>query len=265
MIRVEVIGDATLHLGDCMDILPTLPSVQSCIAFTSPPYNLGEGMEDKGGLRVGHGGSKWGDAKLRGGYEVHDDAMPYPEYAEWQRKLIDELYRIAGAVFYNHKPRVVKRQLRLPLFAADDVLLRQIVMWDRGSGFNYMSGAYMPQHEWIIIYAHEWWELRDKSASGVGDVWRIPPASDAEHPCSFPVALPTRAIETSGADCVIDPFMGVGTTGVAATNLGRKFLGIEQNPRYFDIACKRIEQAYNQRPLFDAEPQRKPEQMGIEA
>ena len=114
MSRVEVIGDATLYLGDCLEIMPTLPSLQSSMVFTSPPYNLGEGMEDKGGLRVGHAGSKWKDGKLRAG-----------------------------------------------------------------------------------------------------------------------------------------------------VNLGRKFCGIELNPRYFDIACRRIEQAYKQRPLFEAEPPKTPEQMVI--
>jgi site-specific DNA-methyltransferase (adenine-specific) len=64
---------------------------------------------------------------------------------------------------------------------------------------------------------------------------------------------------------VIDPFMGSASTAIACINTGRKFTGIEIEPRYFDIACKRIEQAYAQRPLFAAEPQRKPEQLGIEA
>ena len=57
--RMEQIGDATLYLGDCLEILPTLPAGAVEVAVTSPPYNLGEGMEDKGGLRVGHAGSKW--------------------------------------------------------------------------------------------------------------------------------------------------------------------------------------------------------------
>jgi site-specific DNA-methyltransferase (adenine-specific) len=265
--RVEVIGDATLYMGDCMEILPTLTTEWDRIAFTSPPYNLGEGMEDKGGLRVGHGGSKWRDGKLRDGYEAHNDAMPYREYAAWQKAVLDELFRVCGAVFYNHKPRVVKRSLRLPFFASPYVNahLRQIVIWDRASGFNYMSGAFMPQHEWVMVYAQGSWELRDKAASGFGDVWRVPPSIDPDHPCSFPVALPRIALESSGAESALDPFMGVGTTGVAAVQLGKKFVGIELSPSYFDIACRRIEQAYKQRPLFEAEPARKPEQLGLEA
>ena len=63
-----VIGNATLYLGDCMQVMGTLADESVGMAFTSPPYNLGEGMEDKGGLRVGHAGSKWGNTKLREGY-----------------------------------------------------------------------------------------------------------------------------------------------------------------------------------------------------
>ena len=64
---------------------------------------------------------------------------------------------------------------------------------------------------------------------------------------------------------ILDPFMGSGTTGVAAVERGKTFVGIEREPKYFDIACRRIEQAYKQRPLFEAEPPRQPEQLGIDA
>jgi site-specific DNA-methyltransferase (adenine-specific) len=87
-----------------------------------------------------------------------------------------------------------------------------------------------------------------------------------EHPTQKPVELMEWCIRQLG-DCltILDPFMGSGTTGVAAVNCHRAFIGIERDPDYFSIACRRIEQAYAQRQLFDAEPQRKPEQLGIEA
>jgi DNA modification methylase len=71
-------------------------------------------------------------------------------------------------------------------------------------------------------------------------------------------------VKHSGTGTVADCFMGSGTTGVAAVAAGRPFIGIEQDAKWFDIACKRIEQAYAQRPLFEAEPPRKPEQMEIQ-
>lgn len=249
MSRVETIGRATLYLGDCRDILPTLPDSAAGVCVTSPPYNLGEGMEDKGGLRVGHVGSKWGDRKLRDGYGEYADNMPYPEYRDWQRETLEQLWRIcSGAIFYNHKPRVVKREVRLPLFC--DLPLRQVIIWDRASGFNAMSGAFAPMCEWILLYAKPDWSLRDKSASMLGDVWRIAPTSDPEHPASFPLALPLRAIGACADQTILDPFMGSGTTGVAAVQMGRDFIGIEREDKYFDIACHRIEQAQRQGDLF---------------
>lgn len=254
--RKEVLAEGVeLYCGDCLEVLPTLEAGSIEIGVTSPPYNLGEGMEDKGGLRVGHAGSKWGDDKLRGGYGEHDDAMPYPEYIAWQRNVLDELWRIcSGAIFYNHKPRLVKRQLRLPT----DIVhlpLRQIIIWDRGSGFNCMSGAYMPVSEWIVLCAKPDWSLRHKSASALGDVWRMLPSVDREHPASFPIELPLNAIETSGARSIIDPFMGAGTAGVAAARLGRSFTGIELNPKFFDLACRRIDAALRAPSMFISPPE----------
>lgn len=247
--RVERIGRATLYLADCRDVLPTLASGDAGICFTSPPYNLGEGMEDKGGLRIGHYGSKWGDRKLRDGYGEYADNMPYAEYSAWQRDTLAELWRIcSGAIFYNHKPRIVKRSLRLPIFC--DLPLRQIIIWDRASGFNAMNGAFAPMCEWVLLYAKPDWSLRDKAASMLGDVWRIPPVSDSDHPASFPKALPLRAINACTDEVVIDPFMGVGTTGVACAELHRNFIGIEREPKYFDIACRRMEDAQRQGDLF---------------
>jgi DNA modification methylase len=71
------------------------------------------------------------------------------------------------------------------------------------------------------------------------------------------------ALFTSPGESVLDPFMGSGTTGVAATAMGRRFIGIEREPRYFDIACRRIEEAQKQVALFPHEPQSQPEQMGL--
>lgn len=256
-----IIGDATLYLGDCRNVLPTLASNSAGVCVTSPPYNLGEGMEDKGGLRVGHAGSKWGDRKLRDGYGEYADNLPYPEYVQWQRETLEQLWRIcSGAIFYNHKPRIVKRSVRLPFFA--DLPLRQIIIWDRASGFNAMSGAFAPMHEWILLYAKLDWSLRNKAASMLGDVWRFPPTADPEHPASFPLDLPVRALSACCDNVVIDPFMGSGTTGVAAIQMGRKFIGIEREPKYFEIACRRIEEASKQGDFFVAAPA-KQEQAGL--
>ena len=77
---------------------------------------------------------------------------------------------------------------------------------------------------------------------------------DRQHATEKPIALMRWCVEKLGAaETILDPFMGSGTTGVACAQLGRKFIGIEIEPKYFDIACRRIEDAYRQKPLFDPE------------
>ena len=80
-----------------------------------------------------------------------------------------------------------------------------------------------------------------------------------KHPTQKPVRLLNRLVKRTKSGTILDPFMGSGTTGVACVNLGRKFIGIELEPKYFDIACKRIEEAYKQPRLFE-EPAPKPVQ-----
>ncbi len=229
--------------GDCLEVMREMADDSVDITVTSPPYNLGEGMEDKGGYRVAHKGSLWQGSRLRNGYETHNDAMPYDEYVEWQRAVLRECWRVTrGAIYYNHKPRIVKGQLRTPLTLCGELPVRQVIIWNRGSGFNYMNGAYVPMCEWIVLMAKPGWVLRDKSASGVGDVWNIPPDSGNEHPASFPLEIPTRAIETSDAQIILDPFSGSGTTLRAAKNLGRQAIGIEVSETYCRLAVERLSQ-----------------------
>jgi DNA modification methylase len=87
---------------------------------------------------------------------------------------------------------------------------------------------------------------------------------DVEHPAKFPVDFPKHLASsfTDPGETILDPFMGSGTTGVACAQLGRKFIGIEIEERYFDIACERISNAYRQAPLFP-EPVAKPEQEAL--
>jgi len=82
----------------------------------------------------------------------------------------------------------------------------------------------------------------------------------AAHPSQKPVALMEWSIGFVGSQTIVDPFMGSGTTGVACIKLGRKFIGIEIEPKYFDIACRRIEEAWKQPRLFDEPPPPAPTQ-----
>lgn len=98
-----------------------------------------------------------------------------------------------------------------------------------------------------------------------GDVWPFAIERGGQHPTQKPVALMRHIVKVSTRDggSILDPFMGSGTTGVAAVKLGRKFIGIEIEPKYFDIACKRISEALKQPDMFVEQPKAREHQMGM--
>jgi site-specific DNA-methyltransferase (adenine-specific) len=132
--------------------------------------------------------------------------------------------------------------------------VRQIVVWARAGGINFSPAFYLPTHEWIVILAKPGFRLRDKAASGIGDVWYIPQEGGTEHPAPFPLSLAENAISTTPARLICDPFCGSGTTGVAAVKNGRGFIGVERDPRWFDLSCRRISEALKQPDFFIQRP-----------
>ena len=236
----------TLYLGDCREIMPTLELVD--LIFTSPPYNLG--VSTGGGF--GHGTNwrgKWAKAAtgdgIGSGYADHHDAMDPAEYAEWQRDVLRACWAQLterGAIFYNHKPRVQAGTLWLPLELNPDLPVRQIIVWARAGGINFAPTHYCPTHEWIVVFAKPDWRLKNKGASGIGDVWYVPQDGDNKHPAPFPLGLPGRAIESVGPASVLDPFAGSGTTLRAAKDAGVRAIGIELSERYCEMAVERLGQ-----------------------
>jgi len=223
--RVEVIGNATLYLGDCLDILPTLPKVDAVI--TDPPYGI-----NKDGMKRTTGGN--------GGRKAHeflgwDGERPPPE-------LFDALLNAGKTVVIwggNYFADLLPPTMRW-------------LVWDKGQRINQSDG----ELAWTSM----------QSALRICTMNRVELLTDGtEHPTQKPVRLMTWCIEQAGHPrSVLDPFMGSGTTGVAAIRLGRSFIGIEREPSYFDIACRRIEEAQKQAALFPHEPPAKPVQMEIE-
>ena len=84
-----------------------------------------------------------------------------------------------------------------------------------------------------------------------------------EHPTQKPVPLMEWCIKKTSGDVVLDPFMGSGTTGVACVKLGRRFIGVECEPKFFDVACRRIEAAVKQPDFFVEPPAPKPKQLDL--
>ena len=214
--RVETIGNATLYLGDCMDILPTLDTVDAVI--TDPPYGIGENAHriasrTKLAKTTDYGSFDW------------DSAPP-------DKKTIDACvsagkYAILWGGNYFELPPA-----------------RGWLIWDKQNSGNFADAemAWTNLKMSVRMYRQMWnGMIREGEERGAPRV----------HPTQKPVALMSWCVNwAKGAETILDPFMGSGTTGVAAVQLGRKFIGIEREPKYFDIACERIENALRQERLF---------------
>ena len=214
--RKEVIGGATLYLGDCLEILPTLPKVDAVI--TDPPYGID--------YSHGKGGGKLARSTQFDHHPIVGDDKPF-DPSPW---VLYETVVLFGA---NHfASRLPDSQFWL--------------VWDKRDGVCSNDQADV-EMAWVKgkgqarIIRHLWNGMLKASERGLSRV----------HPTQKPVAVMEWAIKTANADGVIlDPFMGSGTTGVACMNLGRKFIGIEIEEKYFNIACERIRAAQAQGRLF---------------
>lgn len=250
-----------LYHGDCVDLLPDVASGGVDLVFTSPPYNLGNttggGMPGK--VRVGHydprggmsrrgGMGKWSGGSLANGYGQHDDNMPHDEYVAWQHDVLRRCWHAltpVGAIFYNHKPRVLNCAFVPPAEYIPPELresVRQEIIWARAGGINFSPAFYLPTHERIVIIARRDWRLKSKGASGVGDVWQVTQETGSPHPAPFPIGLPARAIETTAPAVVLDPFSGSGTTLRAAKDAQCKAIGIELEERWCEHTARRLSQ-----------------------
>ena len=194
--RKEIIGDCTLYLGDCMDILPTLGKVDAVV--TDPPYGIGIAANP---FRQKH------------------------EKKEWDNSLPD-LTKLPSC------PTIIWGGNYFPLSPTQGFLI-----WDKVQPQDFSSAQ--------VEFA---WTNQAKPAK----LFRRHVVSyEKHHPTTKPLELMIFCIEWLGDhETILDPFMGSGTTGVACAKMGRKFIGIELDEDYYNIACRRVEQAYAQPDLF---------------
>jgi DNA modification methylase len=234
----------TLYRGDCLDVMRGMDDESVDLIVTSPPYNMGlvPGGNGRGMYRPS-ASNKAG--RFREGYGEHGDAMDQADYDAWQREVLAECWRVSRVgIFYNHRPRVEHGVLRDPLSNDFGIPLRQRIIWNRGTGIDVNLRAFCTRGEYILLFAKPDFKLASHAASGMGDVWDL--GIDREmtglHPAPFPVALPIRCIEATGAESVLDPFAGSGTTLRAAADLGIRGIGIELERRFCDLAVRRLAQ-----------------------
>ena len=239
MTRKEIIGDCTLYLGDCRDILPTLGKVDAVV--TDPPYGVNLGRH-------------------KGAHDTRKTALRKAGYASYDDTIENFQAIIAPAL-------------------CDAIsLANRSAVWisDKGAWClptpSAIGGAFVPsamgRNPWgFATFQHCLFygvapDLH-KGAKPTG--FRSTEAAEVNgHPCPKPIGWMrwTLSIATRCSETVLDPFMGSGTTGVACVLDDRSFIGIELEPTYFDIACRRIEDAYKQPRLFD-EPAPKPVQQSL--
>lgn len=218
--RVEQIGDATLMLGDCLEIMPTLPKVDAVV--TDPPYGIMESNE-KNLTRV--------SAAKPTDYGKYDwDKHPASPETIALARSISKSQVIFGGNYFDLPPSSCW------------------LVWDKQNSGDFadceLAWTNLPKAVRRI-----YWRWNGMIRKG---------GEDRQHPTQKPLGVMKWCLGfLPDAETILDPFMGSGTTGVACAKLGRKFIGIELDPGYFDIACKRIEDAYKQPDLF-IEPPKKP-------
>jgi modification methylase len=229
------------HCGDCVSLMNRLPAGSVGLIVTSPPYNLRNS--------TGHGmqylGREWPPPLVFNGYESSDDAMPHDEYVKWQRNCLTAMMRVLredGAIFYNHKWRVQDGLLQDRSEIVQGFPVRQIIIWQGSGGINLNSGYFLPRYEVIYLICKPEFKLAP-NANVLGDVWNVTRDADIPHPHPFPVELAQRCIQCTTADVVLDPFIGSGSTAIAAENLKRSWIGIDISRKYCEMADRRIEKS----------------------
>lgn len=204
--REEQIGRARLILGDCRDVLPTLGKVDAVV--TDPPYGIGEAAganKSRGNLAIAkdYGNATW-------------DNRPIPSELLAQVRSAGHWNVIFGGNYYACPPA------------------KCWLVWDKVNGGNDFADCELA------------WTNLPKAVRRIRYMWngmlREKGADRGDHPTQKPVEVMKWCIGHLPAPCdtILDPFMGSGTTGVAALQLGRAFIGIEREERYFDAACRRL-------------------------
>jgi len=246
-----IIGDATLYLGDCMDILPTLDKVDCVI--TDPPFEAEAHTLQRRVKRGTHSvGIDDRNALLQ---PLSFEPLSFEPLSFEQRNLygaqIAKLTKSWAIVFCQCEASQLWRTELEPL------TYKRTAVWIKPDAMPQYSGDRPGMGYESIVCCHVKGRSKWNGGGRVGVFTHNKNSGGKhEHETQKPVSLMKELVSlfTDVGKTILDPFMGSGTTGVAAIQLGRKFIGIEREPKYFDIACKRIEQAGAQGQLFEPAP-----------
>jgi DNA modification methylase len=226
--RIERLAEGVeLHLGDCREILPTLGSVDAVV--TDPPYGISHSSN--------HGAS-WERTTIEGDNDtsLRDIVLDgFPNVAAFGTWKTPPIRNAKGCLVFDKGPAFGMGDLQFPWKGSFELIYVRGSIWRGKRDEGVLRG-----------YVQVSWETQFR---GLGE------REARSHPHQKPVSLCQELIrKLPDSSIILDPFMGSGTTGVAAVKLGRKFVGIEIEPKYFDIACRRISDALARPDLFIAHP-----------
>jgi site-specific DNA-methyltransferase (adenine-specific) len=249
--RKEVIGDCTLYLGDCLDVLPHIAPVDAVV--TDPPYGI-------------H--NQFGSQAKKDGKRTLQFAWDGPQTNETVFSALSMAGDLAPAFFtFCGVSQVSHIETRLM-----DRFTVKPAVWIKSCPPPAMPGNWWPSGFEYALYGYRqgaYFDDTDTKRSNVfySDTYRagIRASEKVAHPTQKWLPLMERIVASMVPEngTALDVFMGSGTTGVACVRQGRAFFGIEVNPGYFDIACDRIRRAYAEPTMFVVAPARQPEQLSI--
>lgn len=228
-----------LYNRDCIEVMDELiaKGVKVDLIITSPPYNLGHYKRNCGGVLVK--------------YNSYKDDMDYDDYEKWQIEFLNKCYDLLsdrGLIYYNHKERHFKGKYFNPINLVQCSKLKplQTIIWNRKSGYTFNIGRYVNCYESIIVaYKNIKKYMRIPiEQEKYFDVWNITPSKNNGQVATYPLELPLRILKgyKNYKDLlVLDPFMGLGTTGIACKKMGIDFIGIDIDKKYFDIVKQCLE------------------------
>jgi DNA modification methylase len=260
MRKVEI-GNATLYCGDCLEILPEIGKVDAVV--TDPPYGITNCKWDKAAdLSI-----LWDNTNLLISFceEPYTSTLILNNKKAFKEKLIWEKHRPAN--FGNAKYRHLKYTEEIIVMAKSAHTFNpqmqprtsdRVRQAQKGNSKQWRTNRKDTQEvSFGTQYAPRDWNTFNPDLKYPGNILRFPGVvstakEKTEHPTQKPLKLLEYLVLTysNAKELILDPFMGSGTTGVACIKSGRRFIGIEINEKYFDIACKRIAESMEQGKLF---------------
>jgi site-specific DNA-methyltransferase (adenine-specific) len=233
-----------LMQGDCLDRMKEIPDGSVDMVLTSPPYNMN--------LRIRNGKycSRQIVKEISTKYKAFDDNLSIVDYFEFNKNVINECLRVSDLVFYNIQMLTGNKPALFMLMGEFSDKIKELIVWDKVNAQPAIGAGVMnSQYELIIVFQNSKPESRSFKNCNfkrgcLSNLWNIKKGKkySKDHGAVFPVELAEKIINnfSKTGNIILDPFMGLVTTGVASKNLNRNFIGIELDADYFKIAQDRI-------------------------